>query len=654
MSPAPISGFAPPRDETAGAGVAAHRAATTRARVENDFDEGASAATTRSIFVLTRTVALVGIAYALLALLAYRPILPFDNSRLPTCACGDLVQNVWFLQWTSFAVLHGHNPFLTNYMNFPSVVNVAQNTSTPLLGIISAPVTWAFGPVASLNFLLWLAYPVSATACFVTLRRWVTWTPAAFVGGLLYGFSPYMVAQGVSHLNLIFVPIPPLILLALDELAVRQRRSARRVGIGLGLLAAAQYMISTEIFASTLVFAGFGVVLLMLLHRRQIRPRAAHALEALGWAVLVCGAIVGYPFYLALEGPNHLADVAAHVYSSSANLLSTVVPDANQRFAPSAWARLANQFAPGNLAENDGYLGIPLLVLLLAATIRYRRRGVVAFAGIMMLLAEILSLGPRLEVNSDVTSVPLLMADFDRLPIFSQFVDSRFALYADLFGAVILAISVDQLRRTLRDRAVERRLAAGDYQRPAPIRWPGVLMVGLLVLALIPLVPRWPSRSYGASLPLYFSTTSLERVPQGSIALTYPYPDYPNLSGMQWQAGTSMRFRIIGGYALVPGVGGNPIFRLFPPFLPSVPSTLVDDYVGSSVSAASAAKATPAQMRAFLLHYGVQTVFSEATGAHPKAADALFMSALGPPSTSVGRMKVWYDVTKRLVDQDSH
>jgi hypothetical protein len=291
--------------------------------------------------VAIRAIVLAGAAYALLALLAYRPILPFDNNHLPTCACGDLIQDVWFLRWTSFAVLHVHNPFLTNYMNFPTGVNLAQNTSMPLLGILSAPITWVFGPVAGLNVMMWLAYPASALACFVTLRRWVTWMPAAFVGGLLYGFSPYMVAQGISHPNLFFVPLPPLILLVLDELVVQQRRSARRVGIGLGLLAAAQYMISTEIFASTVLFAGIGLVVLSLLHREQIRSHATHVMEGLGWTAMVCGAIVGYPLYLAIGGPIRLANVAAHVYSSSSDLLSLVVPDAKQRFAPQPGSPLA-------------------------------------------------------------------------------------------------------------------------------------------------------------------------------------------------------------------------------------------------------------------------------------------------------------------------
>jgi hypothetical protein len=645
MNPVPHPGVVTLWDE---AGSSTHlEAATYGAGKSEDNANAEDPEPSRTGRGTRRTIILAGIAYALLALLAYRPILPLDNNHLPTCACGDLIQNVWFLRWTSFAVWHGHNPFLTNYMNVPSGVNVAQNTSMPLLGIVSAPITWVFGPVASLNLLLWLAYPLSATACFVALRRWVIWAPAAFFGGLLYGFSPYLVAQGVSHLNLIFVPIPPLVLLALDELLVRQRRASRRVGIALGLLAAAQYMISTEIFASMLIFAAFGVVLLVLLHRREARSRATYAMECLAWAALICGALIGYPFYVALAGPDRLADLAAHVYSASANLLSPVIPDANQRFAPSALVAVGNQFAPGNLAENDGYLGIPLLALLLAAALRYRRRGEVAFAGIMMLLTELLSLGPRLNVDKSTTSVPLLMADFDRFPIFSQFVDSRFALYADLFGAMILAIAADQFRRTLQDRASSRKLAGARHRRPGPIRWPRIVVVGILAVALAPLVPRWPSRSYAASLPRYFSAVSLARVPPGSVALTYPYPDYPNLSAMLWQADTSMRFRIIGGYALVPGIDGRPIFRLSPTFLPSVPSTLVDAYVGGSPSST---KATPAQMRAFLVRYRVQTVFSEASGADPQVANGLFVAALGPSSIKVGKMNVWYNVPKRLLE----
>ena len=57
---------------------------------------------------------------------------------------------------------------------------------------------------------------------FFVLRRYTTWIPAAFIGGLLYGFSPYMVGQGEGHIFLMLAPVPPVMFLLLDEILVRQ------------------------------------------------------------------------------------------------------------------------------------------------------------------------------------------------------------------------------------------------------------------------------------------------------------------------------------------------------------------------------------------------------------------------------------------------
>ena len=67
------------------------------------------------------------------------------------------------------------------------------------------------------------------------------------LGGLLYAFSSYIAGQGLGHLNLVFIPLPPIMVYVLYELVVRQRGSARRWGIALGLLAAAQFLISPEL-----------------------------------------------------------------------------------------------------------------------------------------------------------------------------------------------------------------------------------------------------------------------------------------------------------------------------------------------------------------------------------------------------------------------
>jgi len=198
------------------------------------------------------------ILYGLLALAAYLPVWPGNPRRVPWCACGDTAQTIWFLRWSPFALMHGHSLYASNRIDFPSGSDLAQNVSMPLLGAVSAPLTWLAGPVSAFTFLLWLAIASSASSCFVVLLRWVRWMPAAFAGGLVYAFGPYMAAQALGHLNVVFPPIPPVLILVLDELIVDQRGSARRWGISLGLLAGAQFLISPEVLIDCILMAGHG------------------------------------------------------------------------------------------------------------------------------------------------------------------------------------------------------------------------------------------------------------------------------------------------------------------------------------------------------------------------------------------------------------
>ena len=86
---------------------------------------------------------------------------------------------------------HGHNPFFSTSLFHPEGINLLANTSVLAIGIPLAPITWLFGPVATLNVALTLGPALSALAMFWLLRRWVRWTPAALVGGLVFGFLTY-------------------------------------------------------------------------------------------------------------------------------------------------------------------------------------------------------------------------------------------------------------------------------------------------------------------------------------------------------------------------------------------------------------------------------------------------------------------------------
>ena len=113
------------------------------------------------------------------------------------------------------------------------------------------------------------------------LLRWVDWWPAAVVGGLVFGFSPFVLANlAVGHLDLVVLALVPLAAGALDELVVRQRRSPLWVGAALGLVLVVQFFVSTEVLVMVVGAAVAGLVLVVVYaavfaRARARRPRPA-------------------------------------------------------------------------------------------------------------------------------------------------------------------------------------------------------------------------------------------------------------------------------------------------------------------------------------------------------------------------------------------
>ena len=162
-----------------------------------------------------------------------------------------------------------------------------------------------------MNVALTLAPAVSSLAMFVLLRRWVAWVPAAFLGGLVYGFSPFLITElALNQLNIAFLAIPPLVVMVLDELLVRQRRSAVAGGLALAALLVAQFFVSTEVLVITCLFAAIAVLVIVAFvewrQPEEVRARFRHAARGLAIAVGATVAVLAYPMWFLLRGPGHL------------------------------------------------------------------------------------------------------------------------------------------------------------------------------------------------------------------------------------------------------------------------------------------------------------------------------------------------------------
>ncbi|HUY07213.1 MAG TPA: hypothetical protein VMU99_08145 [Acidimicrobiales bacterium] len=495
--------------------------------------------------------------YAIIALVANFPVYPGDPSRLNTSTTYDIAQSTWFLAYTPYAFAHGHSLFYTNIVNYPTGVNLAQNTGMPLLGLLTAPLTILVSPVASLNLLRWCAFFLSAYAAFWVFRRFVRWVPAACVGGLLYGFSPYMVTQGSLHLNLTFVPLPPLILYLLFEICVEQRQRAVRSGIFLGLLIVAQFYISAEVLATTTVVFGISLFYLFFLNIHDVTTRAMHAIRAGAVALCIILPSTFYPVWFMMHGRAHYTGPAqGFVNVFNADLLSPFIPTVAQLVTPRHLAEIGSNLVAGqgDLSENGSFLGIPLILFTIYLIARFWRRLWPLYFALVALTIFLFSLGPHLIVDGRLRHLPfnLPFEKLSHLPFLENLLPVRFSLYVVFFVAIIITLGLDWIHddserrnNTSISRAVVRNSLTGRFFGGA-----------FALVTLISLLPSFPYSSFALRVNWSETKAGLKIIPSGSRLLTYPYPTVYEDAPMLWQALSGMRFNLFGSYALVPGANG--------------------------------------------------------------------------------------------------
>ena len=593
--------------------------------------------------------------YLLLATLLYSGSSWLSATRITGCACGDQAQEVWFLAWPPYAVTHGHDLFFTTWVDYPTGMNLSINTSMPLLGIVGAPVTWLLGPVATYNLLLRLGFALSAFSMCLVLRRWTDWWPASFFGGLTYGFSAYMVGQGLGHLNLVFVPLPPLMLLVLHEMVVRRRWPVWRSGGALGVLAAAQFFISPEILLSTAIAGAIAVALAAVARRREVRAAVGHVAGALAVAFVVAAVLLAYPTWMALLGPQHVVgppNPLSILALYPGDVLGTVAPTILERMAPAHLIAVGSSLTGGALSENGMYLGLPVVVTVAAFVVAFRRRSILVLAAAVAVCTWILSLGAHLTVDRHVTTVPLPFDILLQVPVVQDMLPVRFSLLTALFTSAVLALGLDMLRQRIGDRSrtadvATHRHAERHDGRP---RWLGsavaLVVAGVVALSLL---PRSAYATVSTDVPPFFTGDAVQRIPAGSTVLTYPYPAGPQLQGMLDQAVAGMRYKITGAYGFVPDATGHSTFG--PPVLPPAEVQLLfySAFVGGAFKAAnlpSRASAVPA-IRTYLANYNVSTVIFYDVGADPSLVLRYMTAAIGPPTTDHGTTG-WFDVPARL------
>ena len=498
------------------------------------------------------------------------PLLPHPGRMLigaPQQGDGEIF--VWMFAWWPHALLHGLNPFYSHAVYAPSGVNLVWVTSVPALAIAFAPVTLLFGPVVGYDVAA-LVMPALAAFCAFRLCRALTASLlGALVGGFLFGFSSYMLNQQFAgHINLtsvFLVPLVPLVVLRY----LRGELGRNAFVVRLGALLALQTYLSIEVLVTTTMMLVAGAALGFAIFptwRQPLRRSLPALVTAYGLGLLLAAPLV----YYAVTGFSR-ATVYANQFS--ADLANIVVPTENiawgGHFAAS-WSALF----PGDLAEHDSYIGIPVLVMLFLLLVRSRQRRLGLYLVVCFVVATAISFGDGLFVKGrQVAWLPWsLIAGW---PVLSDVVASRIAIYATLAASVGAAVWIGSRRGTVFSR-------------------PYVLPV-LAVAALLPTF--WDSDSVEQPpRPVFFAAGLYHHcIARGSTVLIFPFGHWGD--SLLWQAESGFWFSMAEG-AL--GHDNQPTSFISDPVADELTYELLDP----------ASRAPMSAVRGFVRRHGVTRVIS--------------------------------------------
>ena len=605
-------------------------------------------------------MALAGVYYLLGALAIMLWLWRHPAGRVVAGNPNDADQLAWFFRYDATAIAHGHLPALiTTAMNAPQGVSVMWNTFMMLPGTLLAPVTWLAGPQAALTVFMTAGFAGSALAMFVILRRWIVSSggasvAAAALGGAVYGFSPAVVHSAIGHYDLQFAVLPPLMIDVGLRLATG-RIGARRGGIWLGLLVTAQLFITEEILAVTAIAGAVMVAVLAASRPRAVRGAVRRVAGGLGVAAGVTLVIAGYPLYVQFFGPlrQHGSPFTADFFKN--DLSTFVVPSSLQLFHTHASAAAALRFQ-GELPEYLGYLGWPLIVLLVLAAITCWRRLPVRTAAVACAVLGVFSLGGTLMFGGHGhPAIKLPWYWLQSLPLLNAALPDRFSLVADGAAAALLAFAVDAAIPAFAAFAARPRWLGRRPGLPGLASgWrPAAAVLAVAGLAVLPIVPApLPAVTANPVPSGWQAAFTALRLPSSASVLTVPVPMSTFTEPLRWQATTGQPGSLVGGYFIGPAWNGrsyidgsglpaaarylNLIWACSPAALPT---TLKAEVPPGVCQATNVKGVSPAKMRDQIRAWRVSAVVAVTT---PGSVLAQYLtSLLGTPSVVISDVLAW-------------
>lgn len=485
-----------------------------------------------------REGAIVFILYVALAFVFTLP-----NSIHPTHALlgrgGDNYLHAWFLWEFAREVAHGQNPFHTNLILYPIGANLTWATTDILGQIIAIPFSLLLGPILTYNLSLVLQLALGAFFAWVLCRRVSGDAAAAAIGGIVFGFSPFLLAHAQGHLSLVTAFPLPIYVLALGRLLDKEKPSWKD-GVLLGLALA---LVALGNYEYALIFVLFTLVILAIDFGNASFPMLKRL-----WAPVLISAGV---FFLCLSpilvmmlkdyGVTRPASLQ-NATSFSADALSFFVPSLQQSLFGGYVRKLPARFfvGPGGI-EGIEFVGLAALILAVigcwvARGNRRRWAGRAIVAGIVF---AFMSLGPKIHILGRLSSsLPAPAAPLYKLSAMRFLQEpARLSIVTTLCLALLASIGLAFLLSKIK------------------VRWKRSVFVSFIgaIVLLEYLAYPFPSSSIVQPARYFEPPRTTQRCTlspsiRGGSVLTIPLDDWWHFHQAMW-----MQIRDGGRYSLIDG-----------------------------------------------------------------------------------------------------
>jgi hypothetical protein len=386
--------------------------------------------------------AFVLLVYGCLSVAMTWPLAARLTTHIPAGVGGDVWVHQWTLWWLKTCVTQGLDPFHTDLLFYPVGVSLTSHNIAWVNFALWLPLQAVFGNHAAYGLMYIGLFALNGLAMYLLTREWTGSPAAAFVGGLVYGFWPYVLSQS-GHPNTIVILWLPLALLFLRRTIDKRRvRDAAWAALFVALVGISRW----QLLVPAGVILGLYVLCRALTDAASRTWRTARLLALSGLLSVALMAPLAVPMVIDQVTGAHPEDLLIDDSAKeSTDLLAYVLPNANLYL----WGHAVPLLGPRLQFTSDRVDFIGYTTLLLALYGMVRQWSKARFWALAAAAYVALGLGPQLHLGSQLyPQVPMpyrLVEDLFFVRLLRA--PHRFNIYLGLPMAMLVTWGVQALLR---------------------------------------------------------------------------------------------------------------------------------------------------------------------------------------------------------------